>query len=184
MYLINLRESFRRFNLKILITKRVPLKILISFVENTKGYLTEISTYHGFDDRRLIQTIYQNCPKLRYLKLIINNNSILELENLLINCQNLNCLVLFHGDNIHTFNWESSFKILAKLSPDSLFRFKFLKCKFDESILKPFRLFFDDWKNRHSMHPMLLHIFFFFEYSDDEHYLKKNFFCLLEKYKA
>src|SRR6266498_1389242 len=110
MYLINLRESFRRFNLKILITKRVPPKILVSLVENTKGYLTEISTYHGFDDRRLIQAIYQNCPKLRYLKLIINNNSILELENLLINCQNLNGLILL---NDYDNDWDNLFKILA-----------------------------------------------------------------------
>ena len=143
MYLINVRI-------------RVPPKILVSLVENTKGYLTEISTYHGFDDRRLIQAIYQNCPKLRYVKLKINDNSILEFENLLINCQNLNGLVLLndYNNNIHNFNWDNLFKILAKLSPTSLFRFKFLKCHFGSNVFKSFKLFFDNWKNRHPMHPM------------------------------
>src|SRR5204862_327623 len=68
--------------------KRVPIKGLASLIENTNGYLIEInidtisfpSKFNSeIDYKKIIQAIYQNCPNLRYLNLMIRNNSILEL---------------------------------------------------------------------------------------------------------
>ncbi|CAG8659094.1 2553_t:CDS:2 [Rhizophagus irregularis] len=51
----------------------VPPDVLANLIESTKIHLSEISIYcvvfNVSGDKRLIQTIYQNCPNLRYLKL-------------------------------------------------------------------------------------------------------------------
>ncbi len=83
---------------------------------------------------------------------MIRNNNILELNQLLINCQylcELYILVDLYGDRI---NWSNLFNILTKSSPTSLFKFKF---QFDDvgPELESLKLFFDNWKGRH---PMLL----------------------------
>ncbi|CAG8610245.1 19368_t:CDS:2 [Rhizophagus irregularis] len=75
-----------------------------------------------------VEAIYRNCPNLKYLKLLFRNSNILELENLLINCQGL---------------------ILTKSSPISLFK---IKLQFDEApTLESLKIFFDNWKDRHSL---------------------------------
>ncbi len=73
--------------LQILKTRSIPTEILASLIENTNGSLIEIkiSWSYDIDSKRMIQTIYQNCPNLKYLKLPFNDDSILELENLLTN---------------------------------------------------------------------------------------------------
>ena len=48
----------------------------------------------GHDDKRHIRAIYQNCPNLKYLKLIFENTDFSELKELLINCRYLNGLVI------------------------------------------------------------------------------------------
>uniref|UniRef100_U9UKB6 F-box domain-containing protein n=1 Tax=Rhizophagus irregularis (strain DAOM 181602 / DAOM 197198 / MUCL 43194) TaxID=747089 RepID=U9UKB6_RHIID len=70
----------------------VPPDVLANLIESTKIHLSEISIYcvvfNVSGDKRLIQTIYQNCPNLRYLKLSLvfyDNSLISELDNLLIN---------------------------------------------------------------------------------------------------
>ncbi|UZO06854.1 uncharacterized protein OCT59_027160 [Rhizophagus irregularis] len=138
--------------LKILRAQLVPSKILTSLIENTKGHLTEISIlYEGDDNRRLIQAIYQNCPNLIYLKLLFNNNNILELEELLTKCQYLSGLVIF-TDELNEPDWNDLFEILAKSSPIGLFRFKFSSI-WSLKLLESLKLLFDNWKGRH---PILL----------------------------
>ena len=44
------------------------------------------------NNKRIIQTIYKYCPNLQYLNLMFRKDNIIELENLLINCQYLNGL--------------------------------------------------------------------------------------------
>ncbi|RIA85197.1 hypothetical protein C1645_831161 [Glomus cerebriforme] len=138
--------------LKYLRAQQVPSNILTSLIENTKGKLIEISIlYEGIDNKKLIQSIYQNCSNLKYLKLSFNNDNILELENLLIKCQNLNGLVIF-TDELDEPDWDKLFKILTNSSPSSLFKFK-LSFIWSFKLLESLNLFFDNWKGRH---PMLL----------------------------
>ncbi|RIA92891.1 hypothetical protein C1645_820084 [Glomus cerebriforme] len=137
-------------SLTILKTQRVPSKYLAGLIENTERHLTEISIDREGDDnnKKLIQAIYKNCPNILYLKLLFNNSNILELKNLLINCQNLNGLVITLGNEL---DWDSLFKILAESSPVCLFKFKFYCTRTLE--LESLKLFFDSWKDKH---PMLL----------------------------
>ncbi|CAG8687972.1 hypothetical protein GLOIN_2v1780470 [Rhizophagus irregularis DAOM 181602=DAOM 197198] len=132
--------------------RQVSFKILKSLIENTKGNLTEISIYYydKNDNRMLIKSIYQNCPLLRYLKLLIHNDIISELEMLLTNCQYLNGLVIIILEN--GFDWNNLFKILIRSSPTSLFKFKFSSYGLK---LESLKLLLDSWKGRH---PMLLQI--------------------------
>ncbi|GBC01434.1 hypothetical protein RclHR1_04190018 [Rhizophagus clarus] len=122
--------------LETLKTKNVPFRGLISLIENTKGYLTEINIGYvhqllndEIDNKRIIQVISQNCPNLKYLKLLITNNNILELEKLLIKCQYLEGLFFIASMNFfyggYIFDWDSLFEVLVKSSPINLFKFKF-----------------------------------------------------------
>ncbi|RIA84311.1 hypothetical protein C1645_832460 [Glomus cerebriforme] len=142
-------------------------KDLINLIENTNGYLTEIKL--EFNDKYIIQAIYQNCPKLKYLKLLFNNSFVSELENLLINCQYLDGLFINFGSKI---NWSYFFKILVNLSPISLFKFKF---GYNNISLKlgPLKYFFVNWKDRH---PILLQII--------QQVKNANIDNLIEKYKS
>ncbi|CAG8523890.1 2598_t:CDS:2 [Rhizophagus irregularis] len=162
---INLRDESFNINwnhleklslplLKFLRTQKVPSRILSNIIENTKGYLTEISIlYEGINDKKLIPTIYHNCPNLKYLKLSLSVRNIIEFENLLNNCQLLNGLVVDIYDHIIKFDWDKLFKILSKSSPISLIKFKFSSNRIIS--LETLKLFFDNWKNRN---PMFLHI--------------------------
>src|SRR5204863_3398579 len=112
--------------LKILKAQLVPSKILANLIEHTKGYLTEISIHlqYDADNNRLIQAIYQNSAEnLKYLKIRLTDDIISEFESLLINCQNLNGLVIITGRE--KFDWDILFETLTKSSPTSLFKFKF-----------------------------------------------------------
>jgi len=77
----------------------VPSNAVAVLIENTKGHLTEISIVYEDADSRLIQSIYKNCQKLRYLEISFINNNLLEFEKLLINCQHLSGLVINRGWN-------------------------------------------------------------------------------------
>ncbi|CAB4413104.1 unnamed protein product [Rhizophagus irregularis] len=136
--------------LEILRTQQVPSKILANLIENTNGYLTEISIcYEGVDNKRLIQAIYENCPNLKYLKLSFINNDITELEKLLIKCKHLSGLVIIIFENEP--DWDNLFKVLIRSSPINLFKFKF--SSFKTLKLETLKFFFDNWKDRH---PILL----------------------------
>jgi hypothetical protein len=142
--------------LKFLKTHQVSTKSLINLIENTKGQLIEISIDYENDDKKLIQTIYKNCPKLKYLSLSIRNKNpihgITELDDFLINCQYLNGLVIIISTR-ENFDWDNFFKSLAKSSPNCLFKFKFFTT-WENYKLESLKLFFDNWKGRH---PMLLY---------------------------
>jgi hypothetical protein len=145
--------------LQILKTNQVPINALTRLIENTSGYLIEINIdYKNHDElsnKRIIQVIYQNCPYLKFLKLMLINSNILELENLLINCQHLDGLfIIINTTIVSIFDWDNLFEILTKSSPITLFKFKFSFYPFYRPIeLVSFKLFFDNWKERF---PMLL----------------------------
>ncbi|RGB31835.1 hypothetical protein C1646_763607 [Rhizophagus diaphanus] len=143
--------------LRILKASRVPVKILTSLIENTSGTLNEIKIDYIFHDEinneRIIQTIYKNCPNLKYLKLVLRNINILEFEKLLINCQYLEGLFILINNIEDEFNLEKLFEILTNSSPIGLFKFKFSIYSDTIFKLETLKLFFDNWKDRH---PMLL----------------------------
>ncbi|RIA92252.1 hypothetical protein C1645_820935 [Glomus cerebriforme] len=162
--------------LQILKASRVPIKALTSLIENTNGCLIEIKIdyipHNENDNKRIIQTIYQNCPNLKYLKLLFRNSNNLELEKLLINCQYLSGLYIIINNMEDEFDWDYLFKILTKSSPISLFKFKFSIYSDKLIKLESLKSFFDNWKGRH---PMLLQII-------SSTNIKKYYY-LIEKYK-
>ncbi|PKY42644.1 hypothetical protein RhiirA4_456477 [Rhizophagus irregularis] len=139
--------------LQFLYAKGVPICALTSLIASTSGQLIEIKIDHipheEIDNKRIIQAIYQKCPNLRYLKLMLRNRNILELKNLLVNCRNLSGLFII-SNMVDTFGWDNLFEILTETSPTSLFRFKFSFC-YKPIKLEFLKFFFDNWKDRHSL---------------------------------
>ncbi|GBB91003.1 hypothetical protein RclHR1_01810006 [Rhizophagus clarus] len=176
--------------LQILKAKRVPINVLSSLIENTSGTLTEITidyvSHDGINNKRIIQAIYKNCPKLKYLKLVIRCCNISELEKLLINCKCLEGLYILvdnmpdgYGSEFSdsVIDWNFLFEILANSSPIGLFKFKLYykvapKLEFVKS-------FFDKWKGRHPMLLQTIPIPFIGNQDTCKYY-----FDLIEKYKA
>ncbi|GBC30733.1 uncharacterized protein OCT59_015881 [Rhizophagus irregularis] len=162
--------------LQLLNVKNVPINVLTSLIEKTKGYLNEIKIgyidHDEIDNKRLIRAIYQNCPNLKYLKLLIKDSNIWELEKLLINCKYLDGLFIMTEDHI---DWVELFKILTRSSPTSLFKFKFY---FSVAPRPEFlKLFFDNWKSRHSM--------LLYTIPEGEYVTVDIDYCdMIEKYKA
>ncbi|RIA96273.1 hypothetical protein C1645_815585 [Glomus cerebriforme] len=139
--------------LQILKADHISTRYLTSLIKNTSGYLTVIKINNGYyneiSNKKIIQAIYQNCPRLENLKLDIMNNNILELKQLLINCQYLNKLhILGFSSGWECFYWDKAFEILAESSPTNLFKFEFSDYF---SFLEYLKLFFDSWKGRHPM---------------------------------
>ncbi|GES74746.1 hypothetical protein GLOIN_2v1785437 [Rhizophagus clarus] len=168
--LINLSLPF----LQILRAKRVPIKALASLIENTSGHLVEINVEcinpDEFDNKRIIQAIYQHCPNLKYLKMLFKNSGTLELEKLLINCKYLEGLFILAHDNL--FDWNKLFEILTRSSPTSLFKFK-LNFYNNQINFESLKLFFDNWKGKR---PMLLQTI-------SSNSFVTNYFKLKEMYK-
>jgi hypothetical protein len=146
--------------LQILKASSVSVEALTSLIKNTTGSLTIIKIdhirYDEISNKKLIQAIYQNCPNLRYLKILIRNSNIQELEKLLISCQHLDGLYILIGDiGDYEFYWDKFFEILTKSSSSSLFKFKLQSNRIPK--LESFKLFLNNWKGRH---PMYLQIYF------------------------
>jgi hypothetical protein len=167
--------------LSFLSEKQIPFKILKSLIENTKGNLCEISIYccDNNDNRVLIKSIYQNCPLLKYLKLLLYNDNISELEMLLINCQCLNGLVIIILENI--IDWDNLFIILNRSSPTGLFKFKFTSFGLK---LESLKLFLDNWKERHPMLLQTIPYFYFNNMSPSQLNYQRQINHLIKDYKA
>ncbi|POG83067.1 hypothetical protein GLOIN_2v1492656, partial [Rhizophagus irregularis DAOM 181602=DAOM 197198] len=164
-------------SLQILKARSVPIKVLASLIENTSGYLTEIKIdrirHDVINNKRIIQSIYLNCPMLKYLKLLFINSNFLELENLLISCQYLKGLYIIFEDvwvSYVMIDWNHLFEILTKSSPTGLFKFKFYYNGVPK--LESLKLFFDNWKSRN---PMLL---------QTTQMCKNEYTDLIESYKS
>ncbi|GBC04753.1 hypothetical protein RclHR1_05850002 [Rhizophagus clarus] len=135
--------------LQILRSSNVPIEFLTSLINNTSGSLIEIKIdYVGHDEignKKLIQAIYQKCPNIKYLTLLIRNCNMLELEKLFISCQHLNGLyILINNNQDRLFDWDKLFEILTKSSSTSLFKIKFHSNELPA--FETFKLFFDNWK--------------------------------------
>ncbi|PKY25507.1 hypothetical protein RhiirB3_440477 [Rhizophagus irregularis] len=93
-----------------------------NLIENTKGYLIEISLYDKYYE---------------------------EFNKLLIICQNLIGLII-HDASIEGLNWGKLFEILTNSSPNNLYKFKF-EFNYYVIKLETFKLFFNNWKGRNPM---------------------------------
>jgi hypothetical protein len=115
---------------------RFPIETVINIIENTTGHLIELSIEREYvENKKLIQAIYQNCPKLKYLKMMFHLKDLLGLKKILINCQDLNELYIVAAEYI----WDDLFKLLAEFSPTNLYKFKFvLMIIMSESLVKFF----------------------------------------------
>jgi hypothetical protein len=172
--------------LQVLKARCIPINVLTTLIKNTSGHLTEIKidyiSHDEINNKSIIQAIYKNCPNLKYLKLLIRDSNILELENILNSCCHLNRLyiIINNGNYIESdsFDWDYLFNILTKSSPNCLFNFKF--CFYKAPQLESLKLFLDNWKNRHSLLLKTIHDSFLDSNRDwnDGH---QN---LIEKYKA
>ncbi|RIA97740.1 hypothetical protein C1645_813608 [Glomus cerebriforme] len=150
-------KAFSYNNLEFLPFTSIHKLEMIDLIKNASRYLTEVEINNElYDDQMVIRSIYQNCPNLKYVKLIIKSNGFLELEKLLTNCQYLDTLGIYDNNCWININWKYLFKILANSSPTSLFKFKFIFYKPPK--LEHLKLFFDNWKNRNPMHPIRLHV--------------------------
>ncbi|GBC09565.1 hypothetical protein RclHR1_08990009 [Rhizophagus clarus] len=142
--------------IRILKARSIPIEALVSLIKNTNGCLTTIKIdyiAHTFDNNKcIIQAIYQSCPNLEYLKLFFKSSNILELNNLLNNCQYLSKLHIIIDNYFESgalYNWDYLFEVLTSSSPACLYNLKFC---FDEApTLESLKLFLDNWKNRRSM---------------------------------
>ncbi|PKY44874.1 hypothetical protein RhiirA4_542175 [Rhizophagus irregularis] len=178
----NCLENLSLPYLQILKATGIPIKVLTSLIDHTNGHLIEIKIDHishnEISNKKIIQTIYKKCPNLEYLKLLFINNNILELRELLINCNHLIGLYIIFEDvwdvNV-MIDYNIIFKILSDNSSISLFKLKFYYHR--EPELKSFEFFFDNWKIRIPMRPILLQtIQYHVLYGSD-------YFDLIEKYK-
>ncbi|RIA80508.1 hypothetical protein C1645_838573 [Glomus cerebriforme] len=141
--------------------RNISINALVSLIKNTNGSLIEIkidyspsSPYDEYHNKRIIQAIHQNCPKLKYLKLLLRTCNILELNYLLTNYQHLNGLYIVKSEIDRFYDWVTLFNVLVESSPIGLFKFKF-ESRYRHINLKSLKLFFDGWRGRH---PMLLHV--------------------------
>ncbi|RGB26748.1 hypothetical protein C1646_820211 [Rhizophagus diaphanus] len=160
--------------LQILKARYVPIKPITNLIENTSGSLDEIKidyTYHSENNnKRIIQVIYNNCSNLKYLTLVIKSNNLIELEKLLITCKYLIKLNILTDDRV--FDWNNLFDLLIRLSPITLYKFKFYN-SYVSPDLDSLKLFLDNWKGRNSLLLKFNITDIMDEYSD-----------LIEKYKA
>ncbi|PKC58148.1 hypothetical protein RhiirA1_471414 [Rhizophagus irregularis] len=165
-------------SLQVLKAKSIPINVLERLIENTSGLLTEIRidgiSHNEINNKRIIQAIYQYCPNLKYLKIVFRYSNILELKNLLINCNFLCGLFILINNMEDVFDIDYLFEILAKSSPINLFKFKF-KFRYRPVKLESLKSFFDNWKGRH---PMYLHFIKKLENNIDD------LIDLIEEYKT
>ncbi|PKK58444.1 hypothetical protein RhiirC2_796288 [Rhizophagus irregularis] len=172
-YQWNCLENLSLPFLQILKARYVPIKPLTNLIENTSGSLDEIKidyTYHSENDnKRIIQVIYHNCSNLKYLTLVIKSNNLIELEKLLITCKYLIKLNILTDDRV--FDWNNLFDLLIRLSPITLYKFKFYN-SYVSPDLDSLKLFLDNWKGRNSL---------LLKFNMD---INDEYFDLIEKYKA
>lgn len=120
-------------NLQILHITNISINTIINLIEKTRGNLKEIwvDEYKLSDNiERLIRIIYENCPKLEILSIVLYNHDFIEFEKLLHSCLYLKILYIkiLSIDE----NEEEDRSILSEILKDSapicLNNITFLEC--------------------------------------------------------
>ncbi|GBB86476.1 hypothetical protein RclHR1_12900003 [Rhizophagus clarus] len=121
-------------NLQILHIKNISINTMTNLIEKTRGNLKEIwvDEYKSCDNiERLIQIIYENCPKLEILSIILYNHNFIEFEKLLHSCHYLKVLYIKVLSTMEG-NEEEDRSILSEILKDSapicLNNITFLEC--------------------------------------------------------
>jgi hypothetical protein len=120
-------------NLQILHIKNISVNTMVNLIKKTRGNLKEIwvDEYKLCDNiERLIRIIYENCPKLEILSIILYNYNFIEFEKLLHSCYYLR--VLYIKILSMDRNEEEDRNILSEILKDSapicLNNITFLEC--------------------------------------------------------
>ncbi|EXX77575.1 uncharacterized protein OCT59_013948 [Rhizophagus irregularis] len=149
--------SFTSFpKLKVIHIQDASIYTVKKIIEKTDGNLIKIAIYDieykkDYDNKPfqdLIQSIYKNCPNLKFLRLEIKDEILEDFEKLLITCNQLEGLVIesCRWKMYNNYNIKNLLLLLAKSSPINLFKFKFYYYwDFDQISLN---LFFENWRGR------------------------------------
>jgi hypothetical protein len=145
--------------LKVLHIQDASIYTVKKIIEKTEGNLIKIAIYDveynkDYDNKpfqELIQSIYKNCPNLKFLRLEIKDEILEEFERLLITCKKLEGLVIesCRWKMYNNYNIKNLLSLLAKSSPNNLIKFKFYhNWDFDQISLN---LFFENWRGRNPL---------------------------------
>ncbi|RIA92908.1 hypothetical protein C1645_820104 [Glomus cerebriforme] len=149
-------------------------------IQNSEGNLQIIWTNNicfstADQSRNFIQIICQNCPRLKYVKLLLKGQYFDEIEQLLMNCQHLEGLYIDADTQINNRRGDELLDKLIKSAPNSLFK---IQLNYFEFEMKNFDSFFIKWRCRRSLWLYLNNVNV---KSDDD--FKVEFKDLIEKYK-
>ncbi|RIA85898.1 hypothetical protein C1645_879016 [Glomus cerebriforme] len=169
-------------HLRILHIENISSDTVVEIIEKTNGHLKKIliENYNYCNDsKRLIRSIYKNCPNIENLSIIIHNHNFMEFKKLLKTCQNLKELYIriLNNDKDEEKSEEEKFEdggILSEILIDSaatcLNYIKFLN--YWKISSKDFEKFLENWKGRP---PLTLIDANYDDFFDSE---------ILEKYKS
>ncbi|RIA99407.1 hypothetical protein C1645_811429 [Glomus cerebriforme] len=156
------------------------IKIIKKTDENCQIIWIENMKIDSKDDfRQFIQIIFQYCPNLKYVKIVLMEQDLENFKKLLINCEYLEGIYIEIGGQ-YSITWPNYrlFDILIKYSPITLYKIQFHYHKLDMVYLE---FFFGKWKGRKSLHLYLCETYKrsnLFSY-----HINKRLIELIEKYK-
>ncbi|RIA94254.1 hypothetical protein C1645_818354 [Glomus cerebriforme] len=140
-------------NLQALELSYISLSMVTNIIENTSGNLWKIkleNTIEFDNPTKYMQSICKHCSNIEYVSIFVNNQNMDKLKDFLMGCQQL------EGIDIHInlarnekFLCNKFFDILVRSAPTSLYKIKINKGNFTTKSLE---LFFNNWKNRKSLH--------------------------------
>jgi len=168
-------------NLQILITKNITHNLIEKIIEKTNGYLWKVDITNDMNERidheKFIKIIYQHCPKIKYINVLIHENkNLLELEQLFLNCQYLEGIVIesppIYRSQSERINGNELLEIITRSAPISLHKIKVYKNL--EISLDSLITFFENWRGRI---PLCFHTIM--SYSK----LDKDYLDIIEKYE-
>ncbi|GBB88268.1 hypothetical protein RclHR1_14800003 [Rhizophagus clarus] len=144
-------------NLRILHVENISPDTVAEIIEKTGGNLRKllIEKYrYCKDSKRLIHSIYNNCPNIENLSIIIHNYNFMEFKKLLKICQNLKELYIgiLNNDEFEEKSEEEKFEdgeILSEILIDSAAKFlNYLKLSYWKISSNNFEKFLKNWRGR------------------------------------
>ncbi|RIA98934.1 hypothetical protein C1645_587756 [Glomus cerebriforme] len=165
----------------------IKINTATCIIKNSGGHLREILIKYYYyliennfneDSLIFIRTIYENCPLVEYLSLVLSSSKehFIEFENLLKACQNLKSIILFMNYEFKTneekvSDGEGLLEIFIRSAPSSLREIRF----FDhfKLSLETLETFLIKWKSRPALSIL----------TSDYIYGEENYTTLINKYK-
>jgi hypothetical protein len=151
-------------DLRYLETLNIPINIEHLIIEKSGGNLSEINMYHLLeqqnspsyqsDNKRLINLIYNHCPKLLRLYMDVNPKNLNEIGRIFTNCTQLERVNFKTSDSVFP-NGDDLLKIVSNMSSATLQEFTFGD-KWNFSV-KGLELFFENWKSKNRVPITFIH---------------------------